>query len=141
MLGLIIVDDEAGVDHTGNPAEEREQQTKNETQEPAGHEHGDRRKDDAKKVAERFQRMFFAKLRATAGSRQSMIGPHRRVDLLQCRPSLGFAGLAQFSLGMHSLGRLVSLRLSRLRFVAGAPGESESTQCEDNEKIARFHQQ
>src|SRR5204863_9188882 len=95
MLSLIIVDDEAGVDHTGNPAEEREQQTKNETQEPAGHEHGDRRKDDAKKVAERFQRMFFAKLRATAGSRQSMIGPHRRVDLLQRRPGLRFAGLAE----------------------------------------------
>src|SRR5437588_12632106 len=58
MLGLIIVDDEAGVDHTGNPAEERQQQAKNETQEPAGHEHGDGRKDDAKKVAERFQRIL-----------------------------------------------------------------------------------
>ena len=141
MLGLIIVDDETGVDHTGNPAEERQQQTKNETQEPAGHEHGDRRKDDAKKVAERFQRMFSAKLRATAGSQQLMIGPHRRVDLLQRRPGLGFAGLAQFILGMHPLGRLVGLRLRRLRFVANATGKSESTQRDDNEKIARFHPQ
>ena len=140
MFGLIIVDDETGVDHTGNPAQKRQQQAKNETQEPTGHEHGDRRKDDAKKVAERFQRIFSAKLRATAGSQQLMIGPHRRVDLLQRRPGLGFAGLAEFGLGMHSFGR-VGLRLSRLRFVANATGKSESTQRDDNEKIARFHPQ
>jgi len=140
MLSLIIVHHEAGVDHAGNPAEERQQQAKDETQEPAGHEDGDRRKDDAKKVAERFQWIFSAKLRATAGSQQLMIGPHRRVDRLQRRPSLGFAGLAQFILGMHPLG-LVGLRLSRLRCVAGATDKSESTQCDDNEKIARFHQQ
>ena len=56
MLGLVIVDDEAGVNHAGDPAEEREKQTEDETHEPAGHEDGNRWEDDAKKIAERFHR-------------------------------------------------------------------------------------
>jgi hypothetical protein len=137
VFSLVIVHHQAGVDDAGHPAEQGEQQTKNETQEPAGHEHGDRREDDAKKVAERFQR---TNLRATAGSQQSMIGLHRRIDLLQGRPGLGFAGLPQFSLSMHPRGGLVGLRLSRLGCLAGATGQSESTQGGDDKIIARFHQ-
>ena len=54
MLGLVIVDDETGVNHAGDPAEKGEKQTEDETQEAAGHEDGNRWEDDAKKVAERF---------------------------------------------------------------------------------------
>jgi hypothetical protein len=56
MLGLVIVHDQAGMNYSGNPAEEREENAQDETQDPAGHQDGDRREDDAKKVAESFQR-------------------------------------------------------------------------------------
>ena len=56
MFGLIIVYDEAGVNDPGDPAQKCEQQAQNETRDAAGHQNGDRRKDDAKKVAERFHR-------------------------------------------------------------------------------------
>jgi hypothetical protein len=54
MLSLVIVHDQAGVNDAGHPAQQRQQQTKDETQEPASHEHGDWGENDAKKVAERF---------------------------------------------------------------------------------------
>ena len=56
MLSLVIVHHEAGVDNPGDPAEKCEQQAQNETRDSASHEDGDRRKDDAKKVTERFHR-------------------------------------------------------------------------------------
>jgi hypothetical protein len=55
MLGLIIVHDQTGVNYSGNPAEEREENAQNKTQDAARHQDRDRREDDAKKVAERFQ--------------------------------------------------------------------------------------
>src|SRR4051812_8224912 len=55
MLGLVIVHDQTGVNHTGHPARESEEKTQDKTQEPAGHEDGNRRKSDAKKVTKRFQ--------------------------------------------------------------------------------------
>jgi hypothetical protein len=54
VLGLIIVDHQAGMDDAGNPTQEREQKTQDEAKDPPGHQDGDRWKDDAKKVAERF---------------------------------------------------------------------------------------
>jgi hypothetical protein len=54
MLGLIIVHDEAGVDDTGDPTEEREQDTQDEAEDAASHQDGNGRKDDTEKVAERF---------------------------------------------------------------------------------------
>ena len=56
MLSLVIVHDETSVNDPGDPAEKCEQQAQNETRDPAGHQNGDRGKDDAKKVAERFHR-------------------------------------------------------------------------------------
>jgi hypothetical protein len=56
VLSLVIVHDHAGVNDAGHPAQQRQQQAKDETEKAARHEYGDRGKDDAKKVAERFHR-------------------------------------------------------------------------------------
>lgn len=56
MLGLIVVHHETGVDDTGDPAEEGQKQTQNETEQAARHQHGDGRENDAEKVAKRFHR-------------------------------------------------------------------------------------
>ena len=56
MLGLVIVHDKAGVDDAGDPAEQRQQDTQDEAEDAAGHQDGNGRKDDAKKVAQRFHR-------------------------------------------------------------------------------------
>src|SRR5437868_4588107 len=77
MLGLIIVHDETGVNHSRDPAEESEQQAEHKTQEPAGHEHGDRWKDDAKKVAERFHGMP----QSSRVPRQAAINDRRKCEL------------------------------------------------------------
>ena len=55
MLGLVIVHDEAGVDDARDPAEQRQQNTEDETEDAATHQDGDGRKDDAKKVAQGLQ--------------------------------------------------------------------------------------
>jgi hypothetical protein len=57
MLGLIVVHDETGVNHSGNPPEQREENAQDKTQDAASHEDRDRREDDAKKVAKSFQRV------------------------------------------------------------------------------------
>jgi hypothetical protein len=57
MLGLVIVHDEAGVDDAGDPAEQRKQNAQDKAKDAARHQHGHGRKDDAKKVAERFHRI------------------------------------------------------------------------------------
>ena len=54
MLGLVIVDHQAGVDHAGNPAGEREQQAEKKAQDASGHQDRDRRQSDAEKITERF---------------------------------------------------------------------------------------
>lgn len=54
MLGLVVIHDEAGVNHAGNPAEQGEENAQDKTEEAAGHQDGDWREDDAKKVAESF---------------------------------------------------------------------------------------
>jgi hypothetical protein len=56
MLGLVIVHDEAGVDDAGDPAEQRKQDAQDKAKDAARHQHGHRRKDDAKKVTQRFHR-------------------------------------------------------------------------------------
>jgi hypothetical protein len=56
MLGLVVIHDEAGVNHAGNPAEQGEENAQDKTEDAAGHEDGDWREDDTKKVAESFQR-------------------------------------------------------------------------------------
>jgi hypothetical protein len=56
MLGLVVVDHETGVNDARDPAEEREEQTQEETQNAAGHQDGDRWQNNAEKVAESFQR-------------------------------------------------------------------------------------
>ena len=55
MLGLVIVYDQAGVNDPGDPAEQRQEKTQDKTEDAAGHQHGNGRKDDAEKVAQRFQ--------------------------------------------------------------------------------------
>ena len=52
MFGLVIVHDEAGVDNAGDPAEEREQDTKKEAEDAARHQDSHRRKDDAEEIAQ-----------------------------------------------------------------------------------------
>ena len=55
MFGLVVIHHQTGVNDAGNPTEQSQQQTENETEDPASHQNGDRRKDDAEKVAECFQ--------------------------------------------------------------------------------------
>jgi hypothetical protein len=62
MLGLIVVNDETGVNDAGHPAEQSQQDAQDETQNPACHQDSDRWENDAKKVAERFQFLWFAVL-------------------------------------------------------------------------------
>ena len=57
MLGLIVVHDETGVNHSGNPPEQGEENAQNKTEDAAGHQDSDRREDNAEKVAESFQRL------------------------------------------------------------------------------------
>jgi hypothetical protein len=54
MFRLVIVYNQTGVNHAGHPAEQREQEAKNKTQDAAGHQNRHRRQDDAEKIAERF---------------------------------------------------------------------------------------
>jgi hypothetical protein len=54
VLGLVIVDYQAGVNYAGNPAKQRQQKAQEKTEYPAGHQDGDRRKNNAEKVAESF---------------------------------------------------------------------------------------
>src|SRR3954469_24081106 len=55
MLRLVIVDHQAGVNHSRDPPQEREQQAEDETQNAAGHQHRDRRQHNAEKITQRFQ--------------------------------------------------------------------------------------
>ena len=55
VFRLIIVDHQAGVDHTGHPAQQRKQKAKNETQDAAGHQHGHWRQSNTKEITKRFQ--------------------------------------------------------------------------------------
>lgn len=56
VLGLIVVNHQARVNHAGNPAEKREENAQEKTQDAAGHQDRDGREDNAKKIAESFQR-------------------------------------------------------------------------------------
>jgi len=55
LLRLVVVHDETGVNDARNPAGKRQQEAQDETKETAGHENGDRRENDAKKIAQGFQ--------------------------------------------------------------------------------------
>jgi hypothetical protein len=54
VLGLVIINHEAGVNDAGDPAQQRQQKAKDETEDAAGHQNGNRRKNDAEKVAKGF---------------------------------------------------------------------------------------
>jgi len=54
MLGLVVVHNQTGVDYTGDPAEKGQKQTQNETEQATRHQDGDRRENDAEKIAKRF---------------------------------------------------------------------------------------
>lgn len=54
MLGVIIGDDQTGVNDAGDPAEQSQQETQEKTTHPARQEDGDGRENDAEKVTERF---------------------------------------------------------------------------------------
>ena len=54
MLGVIIVHDEAGVDHAGDPAQQGQEKAQDETEDPASHQNRDRRQHDTEKITERF---------------------------------------------------------------------------------------
>jgi hypothetical protein len=58
MRSLVIVDHQAGVNHSGNPPEQGEKKAQDKTQEATGHQDGDRREGDAEKVAERFHEQY-----------------------------------------------------------------------------------
>jgi hypothetical protein len=55
VFRLVVVHHETGVNNAGNPAEQGEENAQDKTQDATGHQNGDRREDDAKKVAESFQ--------------------------------------------------------------------------------------
>ena len=113
MLGLVIVDDQAGVHHAGNPAGQSQEQAEDETEQAACHQDRYRRKDNAEEVAQRFQfrnrnsRFENRKSLPRAGHTDGWIG------FFQGRGRVRFAALLQFFLGMDALGCLVCLRLRR----------------------------
>jgi hypothetical protein len=81
VFGLVIVDYETGVNDARNPAEQSQQNAQNETQNPACHQDSDRRKDDTKKVAERFQSMVIGVAgnnQCNSGEPQSLIAHQPR---------------------------------------------------------------
>ena len=138
MLSLVIVHDETRVNDAGYPAQEREQQTEDETQDAASHQHGHRRQSDAKEIAERFHCASFHQLRAE-GKSTIALGPDRGVGFLQRAARVTFAGLAQFLLRMDASGGLVGSGLRRGRSFSSATSKSEATQHNDSEKKMSFH--
>jgi hypothetical protein len=136
MLGLIIVHDEAGVNDAGNPPEQRQQKAKDETHDAASHEDGDRREDDAKKVAERFHRNVpqartFA--RSTTRGNRGLSPPfaHSGIDPLQGRSGLRITRGLQLILRIYPL-RWIGLGLSRRLsgFGSGTTGQGQTAQGE-----------
>ena len=55
MLGVIVVHDEAGVNHAWDPAQESQEKAQDETQNPASHQNRDWRQYHTEKITERFQ--------------------------------------------------------------------------------------
>lgn len=51
---MIIIYHQAGVNHTWNPAEKRQDQTQEKTGNPSGEQNSERRKNDAQKITQRF---------------------------------------------------------------------------------------
>jgi len=54
LLSVIIVDHEAGVNDSGNPAEQRQNYAEKETGNTTGHEYSQWRKNHAEKISQRF---------------------------------------------------------------------------------------
>lgn len=55
MFRLVIIHHQAGVNHAGHPAGERQDKAEKKAQNAAGHQNRDRRQSDTEKIAERFQ--------------------------------------------------------------------------------------
>jgi hypothetical protein len=55
MLSLIIVHNQTSVDDARDPTGQRQQEAQDKAEEAAGHENGNRRKSDAKEVAQGLQ--------------------------------------------------------------------------------------
>lgn len=127
MFGLIVVHDEAGVDDTGDPAEQRQRDTQEEAEDAASHQDGHGRKDDAKEITQGFQGVSSPTWRA-----RSQLARTGHTDsgicFLQGSSRVRFPALLQLFLGVDALGRLVSLRLSGggRRCVSRAAGKKQT---------------
>jgi len=141
VFGLVIVDDETGVNHAGHPAEQGKQQAKDETQDAAGHQNRDRPQDDAEKIAERFHGISRTFARSASRCKSTIaVGPNRRVGFFESGARLRFAGLAQFALGMHSRHCLVGLGLRSRGGLGRTTGKAESSDCDKAKESASLHQ-
>ncbi len=54
VFGLVIVHYQTGVNDAGDPTQQRQQEAQEETEDPAGHQDGDWRKNDTEEVAKGF---------------------------------------------------------------------------------------
>ena len=91
MLRLVIVHDQTSVNDAGDPAEQRKEKTQDETEDAAGHQHGNGREDNAKEVAQGFQ----AKPASEIGDQKSNLARSGHADsgigFFQGRTSFGLA--------------------------------------------------
>lgn len=125
MLGLVIIHHQAGVDDAGNPAGQSQEQAQDETEQAARHEDRDRREDNAKEVAQRFQ---LRNRNSRFENRKSLPRPRHSdgwIGFFQGRGGIRFAALLQLFLGVDPFGGRVGLRRGRARAAgeqAGADG-------------------
>lgn len=124
MFGLVVVHDEAGVDDTGDPAQQRQWDTQEEAENAASHQDRNGRKDDAKEIAQGFQGVISPALRI----RSQLARPghaDRGIRFLQGSSRVRFAGLPQIFLAVDALAG-VGLRLGGLRLITGAAGKKQA---------------
>jgi hypothetical protein len=134
VLGLVIVDHETGVNDAGDPAEQSQQNAQDETQDPARHQNRDRREDDTKKVAERFQLVVIG----VAGNHQCnwherndrlpalILGRVRDIDRLRRQPIHVAVQMRFFCIMKKNLIALTFLGLAAI-FIAGCASSPETT--------------
>jgi hypothetical protein len=126
------------MDDAGDPAEERQRDAQEEAEDSPSHQDGNGRKDDAKKVAQRFQGVSSPTLRTR--SQLARTGHlDRGVCFFQSSGWIGFASLPQFFLAVDPLAG-VGLRLGGLRRVIGTTGQKQAANSQESEsKMLSLH--
>jgi hypothetical protein len=152
MLRLVIVHHQTGVDHAGDPTGQGKEQAQNKAEDATGHQDSDRRKSDAKKVAERFQekrpvisdkqeigrsapnypmlRLVFQTVDAALTRSRH---PDSGIGFFQSRTRFGLSGLPQFLLGVNPFLCLVDSRLRRGWRVGRATGQKQAADSQKAE--------